>query len=171
MRKRDNIILIGFMATGKSAVGRLLAKKLKMKFICTDSIIEKKTKKKISAIFSTKGEGYFRRLETEVLRSLKEMNGAVIACGGGMILKAVNRKMLKKTGKVFLLSAGPGTINKRLKKLGSRPLLNIKDEKKRIDVIRAMLIKRDRFYKNTADHIIKTDNKTINQIISFITKN
>lgn len=151
------------MATGKTAVGHALAKKLKMKYLSTDSLIEKRAKSKISSIFKDKGELVFRDLETNILRSLGKTENAVIACGGGIILKSINRKLLKSLGKVFLLKAHPQVINKRLRSLKQRPLLNIREDKKRMAEIRKILKIRDKHYKQTADYIIDTTNLSINQ--------
>lgn len=167
MQKR-NIILIGFMATGKTVVGQRLARSLHMKYVSTDTLVEKASGKKISSIFSEKGEPYFRSLETKALRSLKGKRGLVIACGGGIVIKAANRSIIKKLGKVFLLSATPATVDKRLKKLSQRPILDIADKKNRIKKIRSMLRSRSILYRRSADTVIRTDNKTVKSVVKEI---
>jgi len=162
---KENIVLIGFMATGKTVVGQRLAKKLGMKYISTDTLVEKAARKKISSIFRDNGEKHFRELETKALMSLKGKKGLVVACGGGIVLKAANRAMLKKLGKVFLLTAAPETINKRLKKLSQRPLLDIKDGKKRVRLIASMLKERNSLYKKAADAVIDTEGKSVAQVV------
>lgn len=172
MQKRDNIILIGFMATGKTAVGQKLARKLKAKYVSTDTLIEKKAKKKIKTIFAEKGEQYFRGLETQALLSLKDKKGLVVSCGGGIVLKPGNRALLRKLGKVIWLKAGPDTINKRLGPLKQRPLLNIRDKEERVKTIKRMLSSRNPLYEKSAHISIDTDPlplaKVASQIASMI---
>ena len=172
MKKHDNIILIGFMATGKTAVGQALAKKLKAKYISTDTLVEKKAKKKIKTIFAEKGEPYFRSLETQALLSLKNKKGLVVSCGGGIVLKPGNRTLIKKSGKVIWLKASPDTINRRLGPLRQRPLLNIRDKEERIKMIKRMLSSRSSLYKKAAHISIDTDAlplaKVASQIASMI---
>ena len=164
----NNIVLIGFMATGKTAVGKALAKKLKFKYVSTDDIVEKLAKMKIPEIFEKYGERRFRELETKVLASLKKRKNSVISCGGGIVLKPGNICKIKKLGTVFLLKASAKSIDSRLGNLKNRPLLNIRDSRKRIAEIRKILKIRASFYLNAADHTVRTDTVPLNVVAGRI---
>jgi len=166
---KNNIILIGFMATGKTAVGQLLAKKLKLQYIPTDEMIEKNSGMKISKIFEEEGEEYFRGLETQTLLSLKDSDKSVVSCGGGIVLRQQNIEMLRSLGLVVWLKASPIAINSRLGDIKKRPLLNIPDRGARLDKIEQMLASRDKLYKKAAHVTIDTSNRTIDQVVSEIT--
>lgn len=103
MRKKENIVLIGMPASGKSTVGRILEKKLKRKVFDTDKVIERKEKSYIPDLFANKGEGYFRDAEAQVIKELSDKNGLVIATGGGSILRQENIDNLKKNGRLYFI--------------------------------------------------------------------
>ncbi len=166
--KNVNVVLIGFMATGKTAVGRALAKKLKKKYVSTDTLVEKMSGTKISTIFKKKGEPYFRSLETSVLKSLKNKKKVVLSCGGGIVIKPVNRSLLRKLGTVIWLKASPEKINGRLGQLKQRPLLNIKGRSQRIKKIKEMLASRKPLYEKSANIAIDTDTLSIPRVVSKI---
>ena len=102
--EKQNIVLIGMPKSGKSTVGRLLAKKLDLNFVDTDKLIVEKEGREITEIFANEGEAYFRKVEAEVIANVSERNGHVIATGGGAVLNAENIKNLKRNGKVFFLN-------------------------------------------------------------------
>jgi shikimate kinase len=162
-----NIILVGFMGTGKSVVGKLLAKKLNMNFVELDEMIETREKMSIKDIFEKKGEPYFRLIEKEVVEEASLRKNVVISAGGGAIIDEENFKNLKSSGIIICLQACPETILKRTKDLKTRPLLNVPDPKKKIE---ELLAKRAPYYKK-ADHCIDTDNLTVEQIAEKIIKN
>ncbi len=164
----NSIALVGFMATGKTAVGKLLAKKLKMKYVSTDSLVEKLAAKKISKIFELFGEEHFRTLETKVLSELKPGSSYIISCGGGIVLKEKNVALLKQHGLVIWLKATPEAINSRLKDISSRPLLNITDPVKRLKEIKNRLKVRAKYYKNAADFSLDTTNLDPTQVANAI---
>src|SRR3989338_7713935 len=118
-----NIILIGFMGSGKSAVGQKLAKELTLDYLDTDQLIEKTEKMSINEIFTRKGESSFRDLETNVIKTLRDYDNFVISTGGGMVLRPENVKMLKEIGLLVLLWAEPEVIYQRVKSETRRPLL------------------------------------------------
>ena len=118
------IVLTGFMGAGKSATGKILARKLNLEFIDTDSIIEERAGQSIKKIFSLQGETFFRSLEKKMIAGVAEKDGVVIAAGGGAILDPANRKNLKKNGTIIFLMVSPGEIRKRVAGDASRPLLN-----------------------------------------------
>jgi shikimate kinase len=121
-----NIILTGFMGTGKTTVGKLLAKKLKREFIDTDKLIEERQGLTIPKIFATLGEEVFRRMETAIAGELGEREGLIISTGGRLMLDPVNVKALTRKGHVFCLIASPEQILSRVAKDtdNHRPLLD-----------------------------------------------
>lgn len=118
------IVLTGFMGAGKSATGKILARRLNLAFIDTDCIIEEKAGQSIKEIFQLQGEPFFRSLEKKLVAEVARKDGVVIAAGGGAILDPENRKNLKKNGIVIFLMVSPAEIRKRVAGDASRPLLN-----------------------------------------------
>lgn len=151
-----NIILTGFMATGKSEVGKELARLLKMEFIDTDDLIEKKVGMKISEIFAKKGEKHFRDLESAIAKQVSSWDKYVIATGGGIVLRQENIKALKKNGKIINLKTSVEKILQRASKNSARPLLNVKDKKLEI---KKLLVKRKPYYKK-CDFVVDTTETT-----------
>ncbi len=166
---KDNIILIGFMGSGKSLIGRLLADKLSYRFMDMDEKIEEQENCSISEIFTKSGEAFFRELETNFLKQLKLNSKTVLATGGGIILKEENVKQLKALGTVLFLHADFNHIIKNLKEDTTRPLL-MGDDKEM--TIKRLLDEREGIYLSSADVIIQTSGKTpdhiINEILSLL---
>ena len=156
-----NIILIGFMGTGKSVVGKLLAKKLNRDFLESDDMIEAKEKMSIRDIFEKKLEPYFRSVEKEVIKEAAKRENVVISAGGGAIINDDSFNNLKNSGIIICLKASPETILNRTKDLKTRPLLNVPDPKKRIE---DLLAKRESYY-NKADYIVDTDNLSVDDVV------
>jgi shikimate kinase len=129
----QNIALIGFMAVGKSAVGRNVARKLHRRFVDLDAVIEKKQGRKVREIFDSEGEGYFRRLEKQTLREVLSENRQVIATGGGVILDSDNLQLLREKCLLIGLSASPDVLLSRVGKGAKRPLLKGTDLRARIE--------------------------------------
>jgi shikimate kinase len=129
----QNIALIGFMAVGKSAVGRNVARKLHRRFVDLDAVIEKKQGRKVREIFDSEGEGYFRRLEKQALREVLSENRQVIATGGGVILDSDNLQLLREKCLLIGLSASPDVLLSRVGKGAKRPLLKGTDLRARIE--------------------------------------
>lgn len=120
-----NIIITGYMASGKSTVGRCLAEKLGMSFLDTDEYIEKKQKRKISDIFFESGEAFFRKLENECARALNTEDNTVIATGGGFVLNPENIALMKKNGIIVNLETNADVIADRLaESRKTRPLMS-----------------------------------------------
>ncbi|HAZ10270.1 MAG: hypothetical protein A2047_03215 [Omnitrophica bacterium GWA2_41_15] len=157
----NNIILVGFMGTGKSVVGKKLATKLNRDFMELDDMIELREKMPIKDIFEKKGELYFRLVEKEVVKEAARRKDIVISAGGGAIIDVENFKNLKNSGTIICLKASPETILKRTIGLKTRPLLNVQDPKKKIE---ELLKKREPYY-NKADFSINTDNLSIGSIV------
>lgn len=164
-----NVILIGFMGSGKTTVGLKLSYRLRRPVIDTDKEIEREEKRSIADIFATDGEMYFRDKETAYLRKLVKSGGSqIISVGGGLPLREENRALLHEMGKVFYLKASARTIYERLKHDTTRPLLQGEDPQSKIST---MLGERDAYYKDTADVIVDVDGKDFEQILSEIEKN
>ena len=159
-----NIVLVGFMGTGKTVVGKALAKEMNRQFLELDEIIEQREKMPIREIFEKKGEPYFRGVEKQVVKEASERKGVIISAGGGAIIDEDNFKNLKKNGVIVCLEASPDVILSRTKDLKTRPLLNVSDPRKKIE---ELLQKRVRYYKK-ADLSINTDNLTAAQIVDNI---
>lgn len=163
---KDNIVLIGFMGSGKSAIGKELAKRRKMNFIDTDTFIEEKEGMTISDIFSTKGEEYFRALELKTLEYLRDhVSNTVFATGGGMPLQSKNASLLKEIGFVIYLEASSHVIYERIKYCKNRPLLQCEDPYNKICEL--MKVRKEK-YRNTADYIINTNSNNKNATIEAI---
>jgi len=166
MEKKKNIVLIGFMGTGKTTVGKILAKKLGMNFVDVDELIEKTAGLKISAVFAKLGEAYFRDIETEIIKSITKDSSQVIATGGGAVLRDENLNALKSNGVVFCLTASEELIFDRIKDNNERPLLQVENPKEKI---RELLAKRMPRYM-MADFIINTDGLTQEEVSEKIIK-
>jgi len=150
---KKNLVLLGMMAVGKSTIARIVAKKLKIKFIDIDSIIQKNNSLTIAEIFERKGEKFFRREEEkEVLKHLKKDN-SIIALGGGAFINKTIRKNILKTAKSLWMDLDIDIINDRVKNNNKRPLL--KKENNRDKLIQ-LYNKRRKIYE-LADHKIKCD--------------
>ena len=120
---RKNIVITGFMGTGKSAAAKELARKLGMKFIDMDQIIEERQGTSISDIFDRYGENYFREQENELAKELSQKENMVIATGGGTLLSSDNARRLGQAGEIVCLYADSQTIYNRVKRKNDRPLL------------------------------------------------
>lgn len=132
-KPKKNIILTGFMATGKTTIGQIIAKELHLKFVDTDEEIISRQGLSIPEIFTRFGEDAFRKMETEMARELASQDGLVISTGGRMMLDAVNVDLLTQTGRVFCLTATADEILHRVgKDGGTRPLLAVPDPKAKI---------------------------------------
>jgi len=128
MQNKDNknIILTGFMATGKTSVGRILASQLGYEFVDTDQLIESRIGMTIAELFQEQGEAAFRKMESDLARELADKSGLVIATGGRFMLVGDNANILGKTGRVFCLVATPEEILKRAEiDSNVRPLLQV----------------------------------------------
>lgn len=166
MKREDNIILIGFMGSGKSSVGKLLASRINYNFMDTDELIEVKQGTTISEIFSTNGEEYFRDLETDLLLSLKDkMTKTVLSTGGGMPIKDKNIELLGNMGHVIYLRASQGTIIERVLGDTKRPLLKGNNLK---ETVERLLTPRILHYERAADIIIDTDDFLLEDIVEKI---
>ena len=156
-----NLVLIGFMGTGKSTVSDYFHTQYNMDIIEMDQIIAQREGMSITEIFNRYGEEYFRDLETALLVEMQSRKGVILSCGGGVPMRERNVKEMKKIGRVILLTADPETILDRLKEDHSRPLL---ENNKNIDFVRGLMDNRRAKYEAAADIIIHTDGKSVEEI-------
>jgi shikimate kinase len=159
-----NIVLLGFMGTGKTEVGKLLAKKLGLKFVDLDLLIEKDMGMSISDIFFNFGEDYFRELEKDLVRRISKEKSLVIATGGGVALNDENIENLRENGILITLKASVQDIFHRLKDKTDRPLLHTPYPEK---TIREMLEMRRHRYE-LADFMVDTSNRSPEDITQEI---
>lgn len=157
---KRNIILTGFMGTGKSSVGRLVAERLGRTFIDIDQVIEEETGLSIPDIFRDLGEPYFRELERRAIREVIRKRGLVVATGGGAIVDPENLRLLKGAGLLICLTASPEAIYERVKGDRRRPLLAPGDK---LMVIKRLMKEREEFYRK-ADVIIDTTSKGLEAV-------
>ena len=137
MHKRENLIITGFMGTGKTSVGQELARRLRREFIDMDTLIETRQGMTVAELFSRHGEPHFRRLEAAVCRELAARGGLVLATGGGALIPDANRQILAASGPVVCLTASTDEILRRLDMSKDRPLLNVPDPDARIATLLA----------------------------------
>ncbi len=162
---KSSVALLGFMGTGKTAVGKALAGRLCRDFIELDAVIERLAGKGIPDIFAQDGEIRFRELEIEATRQLAGRQNAVIACGGGVVLNRINIDRLKKECVLVLLTASPGAILKRVSRdTGSRPLLPTPNR----ESIAGLLAFRRPFYERAADFAVNTSRLTVDGVVDAI---
>jgi len=155
-----NLALIGFMGTGKTSVGRLVAEHLKFDYLDTDDVIQSRTGRIIAEIFSTDGEAEFRKLERELVGELATRTKTVIATGGGLPTQIDNLTGLKTHALVVCLWASPEKIWERVKNQSHRPLLQDADPQQKI---RELLAAREPFYRQ-ADVLLNTELRSVREV-------
>ena len=153
------------MGSGKTTIGRHIAKSLGLKFIDSDHEIEKRTGVDIPFIFDKEGEAGFRKREHEVIHELSMLSSIVLATGGGAVIDAENRSNLKLNGIVIYLQASVAELLKRTSRDKSRPLLQTEDPKTKLE---KLMQEREGFYKDVADLIIDTGNRTAKDVVKEI---
>ena len=161
-----NIVLVGPMGSGKTTIGRRLARELNRDFFDTDHEIIDKTGVNIDHIFDIEGEEGFRERESKILENLCQMSNIILATGGGIVLLPKNREILKNTGMVVYLSSSLDQLLRRTTKSKTRPLLeNSTDRRKTIaEIVEA----RDVFYREVASIVVDTTGKKLYEIINII---
>jgi len=148
---KKNIYLIGLMGAGKTTIGRLLAKALGLPFYDSDKAIEDITGVDIATIFEFEGEEGFRLRENKMIKELTELDGIVLATGGGVILNEQNREHLKENGFVVYLQCSVDRLIERTSRSSQRPLLNTEKPREKIELL---LSERESLYLSCADFII-----------------
>lgn len=157
----NNIFLIGFMGTGKSTVAQALQEVTGREIIEMDQELEKLANMTINDIFAKHGEDYFRDLESKLVLEISKQDEKIVSCGGGAVLREENRKYMKESGKIVLLTATPKTVYERIKDFNDRPLLagNMNEE-----YIASLMEKRRDLYEAAKDVTVATDGKTTRAI-------
>jgi len=164
--KINNIVLVGAMGSGKTTIGRNLAKKLKVDFYDADHQIIDKTGVSIDHIFDVEGEEGFRKRESKVLKELCNKSNIVLATGGGAVILGENRSIIKRAGVVVYLLSSADQILRRTAKSKTRPLLE--NSTNRRQTITNIIDSRDSLYREVATIIINTNGKKLNQVIKEI---
>lgn len=162
-----NIILIGFMGTGKTSTGRILAKRLGYTFIDLDQKIESDHHMTISEMFRQKGEQYFRDCETEAVRVVSRQKNTVISTGGGTVKRAANMLLLRENGIIISLTATPETVLHRTECKGKRPVLDGQDHGDRLRAVVNLMESRRELYSQ-ADFIVDTSKHSPMQVVNEI---
>jgi shikimate kinase len=160
-----NVVLVGFMGTGKSSVGKLVAHRLRFQLVDNDSIIIERAGMEITEIFEKLGESTFREYETRALESLEHLNRCVISTGGGAVLREGNRNLLRRIGLVVLLTAREDIIYDRVARNTKRPLLSTGDPRTSIS---EMLAERSAAYAAAAQVTVDTSDLTREQAAEAI---
>lgn len=164
LNSAQTIAITGFMAVGKSAVGRTLARRLKRQFVDLDKVIEKTEGMKVKDIFAQKGESYFREHEKQALAEVLKHENQVIATGGGAIIDEENLGLLREKTLLVCLTASPDALLKRIGAGSKRPLLKDADRKNRIEEL--LQLREERYAR--AHLSIDTTDLTINQVAERI---
>ncbi|TDJ39727.1 MAG: shikimate kinase AroK [Gammaproteobacteria bacterium] len=165
MKHPKNVFLIGPMGAGKSAVGRQLARMLHLTFLDSDEEIENRTGVDISFIFEKEGEEGFRKREAKVIEDLSNMDGVVLATGGGAVGDAQNRSNLGARGYVVYLKTSVDQQLQRTARRKIRPLLENSDRR---EVLDALMTEREPLYLEIADLTLDTDGRKVNAVASEI---
>lgn len=166
MKKTQNIFLIGPMGAGKTTVGRMLARELKREFYDTDEVIESRTGVDIPWIFDVEGEEGFRQREMSVVDELTQKTGVVLATGGSVVVEPQNRNHLAARGLVIYLKTTVDQQLERTEKDKKRPLLLQATDREA--VLRDIAVNYDELYREIADHIFVTDNRSIRAVVNDI---
>ena len=161
----NNIFIVGLMGSGKTSIGKLLAKRTGRLFIDTDNEIIKELGMTITEIFNKFGENHFRDLEHKILSKVKSIENHVISTGGGVILKLENIKIMKNSGTIIFLDIDVETQLSRVRNKKNRPLLNSNNMVENLVNIKK---ERDYIYKNISDYIISISEKNKSEIVGEI---
>lgn len=162
-----NLIIVGPMGVGKTTIGRQLARRSKRRFVDSDRLIEERTGVDIPTIFDIEGEAGFRKRESAVLKELVETEDLVIATGGGAVEAPLNRQVMREHGFIIYLTADPEELVRRLRNDQKRPKLREGNPR---DVILDLFHKRDPLYRELADLIVNTGNRTVRAVTDEVWK-
>lgn len=167
MEASRNIFLVGLMGAGKTTVGRQLAQRLGKSFHDTDQEIERRTGVRVATIFEIEGEAGFRAREAQAVAALTGVEDAVLATGGGVVLRPENRERLKAHGFVVYLRAQPRDLWARMRHDKSRPLLQTDDPFKRLE---DLFVARDPLYREVADLVVDTGRQSASTLVGQLLK-
>jgi shikimate kinase len=162
----QQIILVGLPGSGKSTVGRQLARRLQLAFLDSDHVIEERLGCSIRDYFEREGEASFRDVEESVIDELTLLAGGVLSTGGGSVLRPANRQHLHDRGYVVYLRSSPEELFRRLRHDVNRPLLQVPDPLGRL---RDLYTQRDPLYRETAHFIIETGRPSVSTLVNMIT--
>ncbi len=160
-----SLVLVGLPGSGKSTVGRSLARRLDLPFIDSDQRIEQRIGCSIREFFEREGEAAFRDIEEQVLAGLADGPASVIATGGGSVLREANRRALRRCGHVVYLRSSPDELWRRLRRDTQRPLLQVADPQARL---RQLHEERDPLYRETADFVIETGRPSVPTLVNMV---
>jgi shikimate kinase len=163
---RPNVIFVGFMGSGKTAIGRLAARALGFQFLDTDQLVVDRSQRQISEIFAAEGESFFRDLETDVIGSLSHLSRCVISTGGGAVLRERNRHLLRELGFVVCLTAREDVLFERVSRNDKRPLLQTADPRQ---TMRELLQARAELYRDTAHWTLDTSDMAHADVVEAVT--
>ena len=159
------VSLVGLPGSGKSTVGRQLARRLQLPFFDSDKVIEERIGCSIKDFFAREGENAFRKVESDVIDELTLKTGCVLSTGGGAVLRPENRLSLHSRGHVIYLKSMPEELARRLKHDTSRPLLQVDDPLTRL---RDLFAVRDPLYRETAHYVIETGRPSVAMLVNMI---
>ena len=159
-----NLVLVGFMGTGKTEVSREFAGRFGMRYLSIDKMIEEREGMSIRDIFKEKGEEYFREVEKNIIKEISNMDGLVIDAGGGVVLDSENMENLNNSGVVICLKARPEVILDRMENKTDRPLLNVEDKLTKINEI----LDSRRVYYDKIEKSIDTSDLTIDEVVEQV---
>lgn len=159
------ISLVGLPGSGKSSVGRQLAKRLGVGFVDSDAVIEERIGEPIRSFFEREGEARFRDIEQQVIAELCAGAPGVLATGGGAVLREANRRALREHGTVVYLRASADELHRRLRHDTQRPLLQVADPRARL---RSLYAERDPLYRETAHFLIETGRPSLQTLVGMI---
>lgn len=159
------IALVGLPGSGKTTVGRMLARRLQLPFFDADARIEQRIGCSIRDFFAEQGEARFRDIEEDVIDELSALGDGVLSTGGGAVLREANRQRLRSRCKVVYLHAQPEDLARRLRRDTQRPLLQVDDPLKRLRELHAV---RDPLYRETAHFVIETGRPSVATLVNMI---
>lgn len=163
-QKTPNLYLVGFMGTGKSTVGRLVAQRLGLEFIDSDHAIEAAQGRGIPEIFASEGEASFRAMERSLIENGLPADGCLVSCGGGLVVQPGMMDLVRGKGLVFALIASPEAIYERTKGGTNRPLLNTENPLERI---RELLAQREPIYRQAHVQIL-TEGRVLGDVVGHV---
>lgn len=166
LKRANLLVLVGLPGSGKTTVGRQLARRLRIPFIDSDHVIEQRLGCAIRTFFEHEGEDAFRDIESQVLDELSAHFQGVLSTGGGSVLRPINRERLHARGQVFYLRAAPEEVFRRLRHDRNRPLLQVDDPMKKL---RDLYQVRDPLYREAAHYIIETSRPSVSGLVNMIT--
>jgi shikimate kinase len=159
------LVLVGLPGSGKTTVGRQLARRLHLPFVDSDHAIEQRLGCSIREYFEREGEDRFRDIESEVLADLCQSHQGVLSTGGGSVLRPINRERLREKAQVFYLRSSPEEVFRRLRNDQNRPLLQVADPQARL---RELFDVRDPLYRETAHYVIETGRPNVASLVNMI---